>query len=243
MANFGWAYVDCDDAGSAAGPAHSLQFVTGSGTNTTGSYNLLFYSASHAEVQPAMSAHLILSGNLTVTGAISASAIHYQDVSHIDATGSTFFGDSVGDIHLRTGSLTVYGLADAGSASEYTLSASSHLGSTYVRGFGGNYRQAISASNTTGSVAYDDYVIGISSSANPLTLQLRSGSLHPAGQTLIIKNESQHASAAQTVFITTQTGGWSGDPGYLIEGDPTYSMNGTMAAISLYNDGTNWLIF
>jgi hypothetical protein len=242
MAHFGWAYVDCSESGSQAyGPTGSLQFVTGADGNTTGSWNLIFYTGSDPDgSQPA---HLVLSGNLKVTGAISASAFHYQDITHIDATGSTFFGNDVTDIHVRSGSLSVYGLTNAGSTGFYTLSASSDLGSAYVRGFGGNYRLAISASNTSASVAYDDYVIGISSShAGPFTLQLRSGSLHPAGQTLIIKNESQHASAAQTVSITTWTT-QSTTATHLIEGDTSYSMNGTMAAISLYTDGTNWFIF
>jgi hypothetical protein len=31
MSRFGWAYVDCEPMGSAAGPTGSVQFLTGAG--------------------------------------------------------------------------------------------------------------------------------------------------------------------------------------------------------------------
>ena len=102
MANFGWAYVDCTvvggGGGQAAGPTGSVQFLTGANA-TSGSAHFLFFTASSGEHKPNT---LVLSGNFTVTGAISASTIHYADVTHIDATGSTFFGDSIDDTHSRT---------------------------------------------------------------------------------------------------------------------------------------------
>lgn len=231
MANFGWAYVDCDDAGSAAGPAHSLQFVTGSGTNTTGSYNLLFYSASHAEVgHPGHVAHLILSGNLTVTGAISASAIHYQDISHIDATGSTFFGDSFDDLHVRTGSLSVWGAADGKTA---ILSSSARSQQTFVRGFGGNYYDV---DNVAYTATTSDYILGVTS-AGAVTITIPSASHFSAGAVLVVKDQLPTRGTA-VITLTCSAGA-----GYTFDAGTTYTLAGTMTAVSLYSDGTNWWIF
>jgi len=107
MAQFGWAYIDCDDFENSGseGPAYSLQFVTESGGATTGSALLTYYTASYSEYLPST---VILSGNLIVTGGISASYYHIEDIAIIDATGSTYFGDDQTDIHARTGSLEMY---------------------------------------------------------------------------------------------------------------------------------------
>ena len=107
MANFGWAYVNCEDtgggSGQAAGPTGSLQFLTGANA-TSGSAFLLYHTSSVSNFSPST---MILSGNLVVTGAVSASVFHYQDITEIDATGSTSFGNTNDDTHMRTGSLVV----------------------------------------------------------------------------------------------------------------------------------------
>ena len=115
MANFGWAHINCSASearSGSSGPAHSLQFVTTSnGGSTTGSHHLLFYSGSSnrdATYPYHHAAHLILSGNMIITGTLSASQIRYQDVVLIDSTGSTFFGNDQTDQHGRTGSLDLY---------------------------------------------------------------------------------------------------------------------------------------
>jgi hypothetical protein len=51
MAQFRWAYINCtasDGDGAAAGPTGSLQFISGSGGHTTGSYHLIFNTGSVA---------------------------------------------------------------------------------------------------------------------------------------------------------------------------------------------------
>jgi len=108
MATFSWAYVDCENnAGSgSAGPPHSLQFVTESGGATTGSAYLTYYTGSGVAGR---SAHtLYLTGTLIVTGAISASSYHIENITQIGATGSTYFGDDQTDTHARTGSFQLY---------------------------------------------------------------------------------------------------------------------------------------
>lgn len=111
MANFGWAYVNCEDTSSGNaniyGPTGSILFLTGSQA-ASGSTQLVYYTASAATEHPYAASTLVLTGTLIVTGAISASNYHIEDIAIIDATGSTYFGDDQGDIHARTGSLELY---------------------------------------------------------------------------------------------------------------------------------------
>ena len=104
MARIGWAYVNCSDSGGqAAGPTGSLQYLTGTSA-TSGSANLRYFTASHAGYEAST---MMLTGTLLVSGTISASHYHIEDVAQIDATGSTYFGNSNDDMHYRTGSLVV----------------------------------------------------------------------------------------------------------------------------------------
>ena len=98
MAQFGWAYIDCEDSGGggqAAGPTGSLQFLTGSNA-TSGSANLRFLSSSNT---------LVLTGSLIVEGVITASSFVVDQTNTI--SGSTIFGNSNNDTHIITGSLYV----------------------------------------------------------------------------------------------------------------------------------------
>ena len=219
MANFGWAYIDCSDQGSSgsgsAGPAYSLQFVTESGGETTGSALLSYYTASTYSYQPST---LVLSGNMIITGAISASIFHYENITEIDATGSTFFGDSVDDTHRRIGSLVVSG------SSTYVLSASATEKRTWVRGFGGKYAQIGGASY---NILADDYIIGCSGSGNQ-TLYLPSASIVGIGALMVIKDEFNNRSSTKVTISASNPAG-----GFSIEDADFYELNGTMPAINL----------
>ena len=171
---------------------------------------------------------LILSGNLILTGALSASRIHYEDITNIDATGSTFFGDTNNDMHERTGSLIV---SNAGGA--YILSASVTNRRTHVRAFGGGYRRATTAI-ITGSAT--DYIIGCSGSVNQ-KLFLPTASAVGIGGMLVIKDELL-VRGSTYVQITSALG-----TGNKIDGKTNYALTGTMPAINLYTDGTNWFVF
>jgi len=234
MAQFGWAYINCSDQGSdgsgSAGPPYSLQFVTESGGATTGSALLTYYSASAYSYAPST---LVLSGNMIVTGAISASVYHIEDIAIVDATGSTYFGDSDDDQHFRTGSLVIAGAGVDPAA--FTLSASVVDGWTQTRGFGGRYRQVLGSAN----IAKDDYIIGCSGSGNQV-LQLQSGSNVLSGSLLIIKDEYSERGATT---ITVNASEHHLDGGFHIDGEASYTMDGTLSAISLYCDGYNWFVF
>ena len=231
MAKFGWAYIDCTDQGSSgsgsAGPNGSLQFVTESGGQTTGSNHLIYYTGSTG-AYGYLPNTVVLSGSLIVTGTVSASTFHIKDITTIDATGSTYFGDSIDDTHRRKGSLIVSG------ASNYVLSASAITERVWVRGFGGKYA---SVGGATYNVVADDYIIGCSSSANQ-TLYLPSASAVGKGALLIIKDEYNNRSAT-AVYIS----GSNPVGGFSVEDKAFYQLNGTMPAVNLYSDGTNWFVF
>jgi len=106
MARFGWAYINCEDSGSQAlGVPESVQYMTQAGNRTSGSANLLFRTGATEQAHHT----LVLTGTLIVSGSITASHYHIKDVSTIDSTGSTYFGNSGDDVHIRTGSLRISG--------------------------------------------------------------------------------------------------------------------------------------
>tara|TARA_B100000989_G_scaffold105441_1_gene77260 strand:+ start:275 stop:976 length:702 start_codon:yes stop_codon:yes gene_type:complete len=233
MATFGWAYVDCADSGgdgAAAGPTGSLQFVTGASGHTTGSSKLVYYTASYGEhTEPST---LVLSGNMIITGTISASVFNYENISIIDATGSTFFGNTIDDRHFRTGSLAIW------SGTTAVLSASSYSKQTFVRGFGGNYTNVTSSHYTAST---DDYLLGVATpftgGAAPVRITIPDPSTYSAGAILVIKDEATNRGGSNITLTRSVT------ETYTFDGDPFYVLTGTMPAISLYSNGSNWFVF
>jgi hypothetical protein len=235
MAKFGWAYINCSDAGSdgsgSAGPPYSLQFVTESGGETTGSALFSYYTASAESYSPST---LVLSGNLIVTGSISASVYYIKDISIIDATGSTYFGDTNNDVHIRTGSFVVTD-AGAGPLSDYVLSASIATSQTFVKGLVGNHT---SVTSTPYTVLTSDHIIGVAvATATVITVPLAS--TIAAGSMFTIKDEiAARTGASNNITITS-----SSPDQNLFDNETTYVLTGTMPAISLYSNGTNWFVF
>jgi len=228
MANFGWAYINCNDAtpGSGSfGPAYSLQFVTESDGGTSGSALLKYYTASYYSYDPST---IVLSGNLIVTGAISASTYHIEDIAIIDATGSTYFGDGQTDIHGRTGSLEVY------SDSALILKANALNGQTTIGGFQGTYKRVTS---TPFTASVSQTVLGIDTANTNITICMPSASSAGAGAVMFIKDQTSRTSSR--VYISGSTG----TSQELIDSASYYTLSGTYPAINLYSDGKNWWIF
>lgn len=223
MAKFGWAYVDCLDA---LGPTGSVQFLH-VGRAITGSHSLRFHTAAVGD----LTRHtLVLSGNLVVTGTVSASVYNYQDISIIDATGSTFFGNTNDDIHSRTGSFWV------GSTSNYVISASALSGRVHFRGVNGRYEKITATEATISSSAY---IIGASASANQ-TLHLPTASAAGAGALLVIKDEYGTRASTSVTIKGNMSAGASTN---LIDGQSSFILTGAMPAINLYSNGSNWQVF
>lgn len=235
MANFGWAYVDCKDgAGISKGPTGSIQFLTGNNA-TSGSEFLIYHTGNAAT--PNYAAHsLLLSGNLLVTGSItantvSASQFHYEDITVIDVTGSTKFGNSNDDTHIRTGSLIV---GPVGSAGVYALSASVTDKVVSVAGFAGGYNGT--TSNIV--VSTDKHIYGVRrTSATTVTFPLASSV--PTGWVVTIKDEVPARTGASNNITLTS----SSPVQNLFDNEATYILTGTMPAISVYSNGTNWFVF
>jgi len=234
MGKFGWAYVDCDEVtpgSGSTGPAHSIQFVTESGGATTGSAYLTYFTGSHSGLgSPGHTLHL--TGTLRVKGAISASSYHIEDITQIGATGSTNFGNTNDDTHIRTGSLTVFKIPGAGTDVGYILSASNHDESVRVRGFGGNYTQI---NSTPYVVQSADYIIGIVKANNP-TMSLPPPSASNAGRMLVIKDEMPNRGTG-SIHVKLSTGAAK------IDNSASYTMSGSHPAINLYSNGANWFVF
>jgi hypothetical protein len=228
MAQFGWAYINCSDTGAgsgSAGPAYSLQFVSESGGGTTGSAYLTYYTASTYNYDPST---IVLSGNLIITGGISASYYHIEDIAIIDATGSTYFGDDQTDIHARTGSLEIY------SDSALVLKANVLTSQTRLQGFRGGYAR-VTSTPYTGAVS--SMVLGVDTADSDVTICVPSASSAGAGAIMVIKDQTTRTSSK--IYVSGSTG----TSQELIDSASYYVLSGTFPAINLYSDGDNWWIF
>jgi hypothetical protein len=236
MANFGWAYINCSDTGSATGnsngPSGSVQYMTGAGdTFSSGSANFTFLSAHNL---------LQLTGTLSVTGTISASHMHIENVTVIDATGSTKFGNTNDDTHIRTGSLSVWKSDGAG----YVLSASLAESRVYITGSGGltlsgafqgNYRKVL-IDKVTASAG--DYIVGINVGDLETNFRLPSAATVARGGIIIVKDEYPGSrSTSSAIHISASGADTIDNVGY-------YLLTGSMPAIHLYSNGaTAWYVF
>jgi hypothetical protein len=227
MAKFGWAYINCSGASSdqTHGPAYSIQYVTSSAaTSTTGSGYLTYHTGSATGFSVST---LILSGNMIITGTLSASVYNYENITIIDATGSTYFGNTDDDIHMRTGSLVV-----SNQAGTHILSASVGQKTVYVKGFAGNYT---GVSTLSYAPVDGDYILGVTR-GNYVTMSLPAPSSLNSGRVLLIKDEFKNRGTG-SIFVTGAASG------FLIDHASSYLMTGSNPAISLYSNGSNWFVF
>jgi hypothetical protein len=226
MASFGWAYVDCTETdGAFTGPTGSVLFVSGTRL-ATGSVNFMYYTASAGGLAAST---LVLTGTLVVSGTISASHYHIKNIATIDGTGSTTFGDTNDDLHVRTGSMTIM------SGTTYLFSASAPNEKVWVRGFGGKYA-GVGAARNPYYVSSSDYVLGVTDT-NAVTIYLPSASAARPGAFLLIKDQASSRSSTITISASVPPGGFK------IDNSSFYKLAGTMPAISLYSDGTHWYVF
>jgi hypothetical protein len=214
MAQFGWAYVNCSSSAAGhAGPIGSVQYLI-SATDTSGSSNFTFDSSTNL---------LNLNGNLNVEGAITAS-IFITDQTDI-VSGSTIFGNSTDDTHIRTGSFYV-----GPSASAPTFQVDVYNSQSVTTGFRVAYRSVTGSGLTSSN---DNYIIGLGGSGD-LEFRIHSASVAGSGSLLIIKDETNVRAGTITLSAS------SGDT---IDGNAFYEISGSNPAISLYSNGANWFVF
>ncbi len=203
MGKFGWAHIsDAKNLGS--GPNGAVQFATGSEGEISGSSTLVYDYAN---------TNLILSGNMDISGTITAHVFDVKQTTkeEITVSSSTFFGDSSDDIHAFTGSIIIVS-----------------------GGLRQNYHELKS---TSYSVAVYDSIIGVSSSAY-VSITLPSASVAGAGTVLIIKDESAGTRSDANKIAISASGGESIDHAstYSLSGD-----NPALTIYS--NGVSNWFIY
>ena len=228
MANFGWAYIDCSSTGSggAYGPTGSVQFLW-TNLNTTGSQYLMFHTAS---VYGYQANTLVLTGALLVSGAIT----------NIDATGSTYFGDTNDDIHMRTGSVYVVPAAAGGTGNLYVSGTTTLAGATTLT-------STFSSSNT--AVVVGNTVLGGALNVSGATTL--GGTLSSSNTAIIVGNtilgNALNVSGATTLAGTTTLGGaLSSSAGAQIVGNSifggTLNVSGAGVFASSVTAGTSFII-
>jgi hypothetical protein len=221
MSRFGWAYVDCEPMGSAAGPTGSVQFLTGAGF-TSGSANLMFYTASAT----GPSGESYAANTLYVNGIISASHYHIENIAMIDSVGSTKFGNTNDDVHHRTGSLIVKNVAGTS-----LLNVDNSTETTAVRALKVLYTEV---TNTKITASVPSYILGVSRTGS-VEINIPNASTYGAGAMLVVKDEVTDRGGSHILL--------SASAGYSIDGSDTYILTGSMPSISLYSNGSNWFVF
>jgi len=236
----GWAYINCTAStggASATGPTGSIQFHT-SGSNMTGSRNLMYFTASRGGTPGGTTSTLVLTGALIVSGAITASSYKIIDTEVI--SGSTIFGNSADDIHLRTGSLNVVSSAVGAVWTSVTpvLSSSATNHMTYLKSIRGNYFAVTGTVTLNGgaNLTKRAYIYGVTATANTvITLDDPRSQGAKAGHIMVVKDQVTARTSSLILSKSTVSG--------LVEGVNYYQLTGTMPAINLYSDGSNWFVF
>lgn len=264
--NYGWAYIHpTASQAQGRGPNKSLQFQT-SGSSAidangigvaSGSSKLTFdYTVSTAQ--------LSLTGNMTGSGHVSASAF-YGDGSNLDGVSSFPYNGNA----VITGSLTV---TQAITASNYLIENTTEINSNGSSDFGntnddkhiftGSLMIGASGSNidveyklassqlkvpglqvnyrtiasTTFAVSPSDYIVGLTNT-NAITVTLPDAGDVGAGALLVIKDEDSGArSSGNKITVSASAGDQVDNATHTI-------IEGTMVSKTFYsNGGTKWFI-
>tara|TARA_A100000172_G_scaffold74600_2_gene56829 strand:+ start:5237 stop:5866 length:630 start_codon:yes stop_codon:yes gene_type:complete len=192
MAQFGWAYVNCDDS---SGASNGVRYVSGS-----------VVTASSTFIYDVDAAKVTLDGNLEVNGAITASFFVIDQTEVL--SGSTIFGNTTDDTHQITGSLFV-----GPSSSAPIFKVDSFTSQSVTAGFRVSYL-SISGSGLTSSNL--NYIIGVTGSGT-IEFRIHSASVAGAGGILLVKDES--TSRSGPITLSASSGDTiDGDSSYEISG-------------------------
>ncbi len=173
-----------DTGAEGQGPINSIQIHTGSG-GISGSANFIYDPLTNV---------VELSGNLIISGNITAHTfdIIHTDIIEIDSSGSTRFGDSNDDVHIRTGSLSIM----SSSAEQFKVDVINKVTSINT---------GVSFNRISTSIDYNvkksNYIIGVDSTSNPVTITLPDASTLSSGHTFVVKDEGG-AVSSNTITIS-----------------------------------------
>ena len=198
----------------SAGPIYSIQFE-GEKNAVSGSSNLT-YNPTLNEVN--------LTGNLHVSGNITAHTfdIIHTDITEIDTSGSTNFGNSNDDTHVRTGSFSVM----SSSTEQFGVDSINNVTSINT---GIVLNRVTTVTNY--NIEKSNYIIGVDSTSNSVTVTLPDASTLSSGHAFIVKDEG---GAAFTNNITISASG-----SQKINDSNTAVLQVPYSSIQLYCNGTN----
>ena len=200
MAQFGWAYVNCDD--SNLGAEMGIRYVSGSAVTASSTF---IYDVDNNKVT--------LDGDIEINGAVTASFFVVDQTEII--SGSTIFGNTTDDTHQITGSLFV-----GASASAPVFRVDPYTSQSVTTGFRVAY-QSVTTSGITSSNS--NYIIGIGGTT-ALEFRVHSASVAGAGGILLVKDEA--ATRTGPITLSASSGDTiDGDAFYEISGsNPAISL-------------------
>jgi hypothetical protein len=178
MAQFGWAYVNCDDT---SGADMGIRYVSSSAVTASSTF---IYDIDNNKVT--------LDGDMEINGAITASFFVVDQTEVL--SGSTIFGNTTDDTHQITGSLFV-----GASASAPVFTVSPLTSQSVTTGFRVSY-QSITASGVTSS--NNNYILGIGGSS-ALEFRIHSASTAGSGAILLVKDEAGSRSGPITISASS----------------------------------------
>ena len=156
----------------SVGPLYSIQFE-GDNNGLSGSSNLTFDPNNN---QVALSGNLVVSGNIT---AHTFDIVH-TDITEIDASGSTNFGNSNDDNHIRTGSFVVV----SSSTEQFkvdTLNRTTAINTGLVF-----YAISVTSDYT---ITKNNYIIGVDTNGGAVTVTLPDATTLAKGHSFVVKDE------------------------------------------------------
>jgi hypothetical protein len=242
MSRFGWAYVNCDETSdvNVAGVTGSVMFLTGNNSISGSNYFMYNYNGSVPGAGGTTSS-LILTGTFFISGAISASSYHFEDITRIEASGSTRFGNTNDDQHVRTGSLAV---GRTNMVTFHVDSENRQINMPHGVKYGYATISGAAGVITYSSSSHRNHIIGVKGQC-PVEIRLHSASgssgIAMTGSVLVIKDE--FTGERMPIDGVPASIVLSGSDGETIDGEQYYELTGTMTAISVYSNGSNWFVF
>ena len=180
MAQFGWAYVNCND--SNLGADMGIRYVSSSAVTASSTF---IYDVDNRKVT--------LDGDMEVNGAITASFFVVDETEVI--SGSTIFGNTDDDTHQMTGSFFA-----GPSASAPIFQVDVFSSQSITTGFKVNYRFVDTDGLTSSN---GNYIVGFGGTGD-IEFRVHSASVAGAGAMLMLKDES--ASRTGTLTISASSG-------------------------------------
>jgi hypothetical protein len=165
-----------------------------------------------------------LTGNLVVSGNIQAHTfdIIQTDIIEIDASGSTFFGDSNDDVHIRTGSLSIM------SSSTEQLKVDVVNNITIIN-TGIIYNRVLTTNDY--DVLKSNYIIGVDTNSNTVVVNMPDANTISDGQSFVVKDEGGNAFNNNITIVASGS--------QTIDGSNSIVLDVPYSSIQLYCNGTD----